>query len=169
MGKLTKAIKLAVHWHSRQIDKNGEPYIFHPLRVMESVWQETKSESHAVIAVLHDILEDTFCPIKEVSKLCPDILVHVETLTRKCSELEIARVDERGAKVWGKPMETYKEYIERCKGDSVAALVKLYDITDNLSPKRYHEDAPYGRYIWAYEFLTGKDVPMEIRESIFRE
>ena len=55
MGQLELAIELATRFHEGQVDKCGEPYILHPLRVMMTV----QGEQARVVAVLHDVLEDT--------------------------------------------------------------------------------------------------------------
>ena len=49
------AIKIAVNAHEGQTDKGGNPYILHPLRVMMSV----ESESEKIVAILHDVVEDS--------------------------------------------------------------------------------------------------------------
>ena len=64
---------MACERHAGQVDKAGQDYIQHPLRVMENVQQP-----HAKIcAVLHDILEDT-PKVKEVIK--------IETQMKKAQE-----------------------------------------------------------------------------------
>ncbi len=55
MATLENAIALAVEAHRGQKDKNGTPYILHPLRVMFRV----ETEIERVVAVLHDVVEDT--------------------------------------------------------------------------------------------------------------
>ena len=56
---------MACERHAGQVDKAGQDYIQHPLRVMENVQQP-----HAKIcAVLHDILEDTPTTIDELKVL----------------------------------------------------------------------------------------------------
>jgi len=52
---LEQAISIASLAHEGQLDKGGEPYILHPLRVM----MKLKDERQRVVAVLHDIIEDT--------------------------------------------------------------------------------------------------------------
>ena len=49
------ALELAVEKHKNQTDKAGNPYILHPLHVMENV----KSKEGKIVAILHDIIEDT--------------------------------------------------------------------------------------------------------------
>ena len=52
---LEDAIILACNAHRGQKRKSGEPFIKHPLRVM----MKMETEEEQVVAVLHDILEDT--------------------------------------------------------------------------------------------------------------
>ena len=49
------ALELAVKKHKGQTDKSGNPYILHPLHVMENV----KSKDAKIVAILHDVIEDT--------------------------------------------------------------------------------------------------------------
>jgi len=51
---LEKAIKIAVEAHTGQVDKGGNPYILHPLRVMLSL----DLEEERIVGVLHDVVED---------------------------------------------------------------------------------------------------------------
>src|SRR5205807_5925884 len=55
MATLEKAIALAAQAHAGQRDKQGLPYILHPLRVMMRV----EGDLARIVAVLHDTLEDT--------------------------------------------------------------------------------------------------------------
>ena len=51
---LEKAIQIAVEAHTGQVDKGGNPYILHPLRVMLSL----NTEEERIVGVLHDVVED---------------------------------------------------------------------------------------------------------------
>ena len=55
MSTLERAIAIALQAHAGQKDKGGEPYILHPLRVMLAM----KHETGRIVAVLHDIFEDS--------------------------------------------------------------------------------------------------------------
>ena len=55
MPTLEKALELAAIHHAGQIDKAGEPYILHVLRVMHAV-EGIKAKT---VAAMHDLLEDT--------------------------------------------------------------------------------------------------------------
>ena len=52
---LERAIELAVKHHKGQTDKAGKAYILHPLRLMMAV----NTDEEKIVAVLHDIVEDT--------------------------------------------------------------------------------------------------------------
>src|SRR6202034_2035323 len=56
MRELERAIAIAVEGHSGQVDKAGEPYILHPLRVMLNC----ATAEERIVGVLHDVVED--CP-----------------------------------------------------------------------------------------------------------
>jgi len=52
---LAKAIEIAKIAHDGQADKKGDPYISHPLRVMNKM----NTASEKIVAVLHDVVEDS--------------------------------------------------------------------------------------------------------------
>jgi (p)ppGpp synthase/HD superfamily hydrolase len=49
-GSLEHAIEIATEAHRDQLDKAGEPYILHPIRVMEDMI----TDDEKIVAVLHD-------------------------------------------------------------------------------------------------------------------
>ena len=112
MDDLSLAIKVAVEAHRAQVDKNGEPYILHPLRVMMNV-----SRPLQVIAVLHDVVEDSDSyGLGDVLALFgEDVRDAVDALTRREGE-------------------RYEDFIRRCKANRAARHVKIADIRDNLRP-----------------------------------
>ena len=119
MNKLLgKAIKLAEKYHEGQFDKGGEPYIGHPLRVMEGV--ETIQEK--VLAVLHDVLED--CEVSREQLIKDGIPEEIVT------KLEILCKGKN---------EDYFDYINRIKTDTSTINVKLSDLKDNMNLDRLKE------------------------------
>ena len=62
MATLDKAITFATRKHTGQVDKAGQPYILHPLRLMLKM----KHETQQIVAVLHDVLEDTDATIVDL-------------------------------------------------------------------------------------------------------
>ncbi|MEZ4677527.1 MAG: hypothetical protein R2932_25260 [Caldilineaceae bacterium] len=55
MSTLAKAIAIAAQAHVDQVDKAGQPYILHPLRMM----MQLDNEAAQIVAMLHDVVEDT--------------------------------------------------------------------------------------------------------------
>lgn len=115
MDLLERAIDIALQAHKGQIDKGGLPYILHPLAVMTNV--ETKNEK--IVAVLHDVVEDTKYTIEDLRKegFPEEILLAVDTLTRRCDE-------------------DYFDYINRVKTNELAVKIKIKDLEHNTEFKR---------------------------------
>lgn len=111
---LTKAISLASDYHGMQIDKCGKPYILHPLRVM----LRCNTHPERIVAVLHDLLEDTKCT-EDKLRACfaPWVVDAVVALTKNEDE-------------------TYNTYIARVLENPLACRVKLADLEDNMDIHR---------------------------------
>ena len=96
--QLEIAIELALKYHKGQMDKGGNPYILHPLKVMNDV---DRMESK-IVAVLHDIIEDTECTVDILREfgIDEDAIESINTLTRKegMSYMEYIRlIDSSGS------------------------------------------------------------------------
>ena len=50
-----QAMKLCFNAHKDQVDYNGIPYVFHPIHLAEQM----QDEDSTVVALLHDVVEDT--------------------------------------------------------------------------------------------------------------
>jgi (p)ppGpp synthase/HD superfamily hydrolase len=111
---LQSAIQLATQAHAGQQypSPESEPYIDHPLRVMRNV----DGFEAQIIAVLHDVLEDTVVTVSDLRRLgIPDRLIAaVLAMTRRA----------------GIP---YEHYINQVAADPLARIVKIADLTDNLA------------------------------------
>jgi (p)ppGpp synthase/HD superfamily hydrolase len=126
------AICIAANGHLDQIDRSGKPYILHPLRVM----MKMDVADEMVVAVLHDIVEDTNWTFEELEKLGvnPSSIVALKLLTKVESD-------------------DYSDYISKISKNKLATKVKISDLEDNMridriqSPKekdwvrmaKYHE------------------------------
>ncbi len=137
---LQKAIALATNAHRGQTRFNGEPYILHPMRVMLKM----KSAEMMVIAVLHDVIEDTNIMMDGLISmgLHAGMVDTLECLTRRKSE-------------------PYSDYISRVAGSEFATMVKLADLEDNLAILDLPEIAlrdikRIEKHYTAYKFLTGE-------------
>ena len=117
---------LAAEAHRGQVypSPEREAYICHPLRVMLSV----ESESQRIVAVLHDVVEDSPVTLDVLRQrwYAPDVVSAVDCLTRR-------------------PDETYDDYIERVATNKTACHVKLADLADNLANNRRLPPSPETR------------------------
>ena len=115
MSTLATAIVIAAERHAGQVRKaTNEPYIFHPIRAM--LRASHFSNDLAIIAVLHDTLEDTSLEISDLEAAGFENHI-IEAL--KC----LTHAD----------YEPYDEYILRVKQNPLAQIVKILDIEDNMS------------------------------------
>lgn len=112
---LKDAINLAVEKHQGQVDKRGQPYIGHLIRVMTAL----PTEIVQVIGVLHDILSDTDVTATDLRQrgYPPVVIASLIALTPiHCESRENA--------------------LRRAASDDLALLVKIADNDDNRDPKR---------------------------------
>jgi len=112
---LDDAIVLAVQAHRGQVDKAGEPYISHPLRVMARV----RGAVEQIAAVLHDVVEDSPYTLDDLRRLGygEELVAAVDCLTRRNGE-------------------TYEQFIARVMTNPAARRVKLADLKDNMDIRR---------------------------------
>jgi hypothetical protein len=135
------------------VDKEGLPYILHPLRVMAGV----HGLEAQIVAVLHDVIEDTPVTADDLRREGFDeaILAAVLCVTH-CRE------------------EPYADYVVRCKGNDVARRVKLADLEDNSRLSRTilrldridHDLARIRRYVLSYKFLTDQITEAQYRAAM---
>jgi (p)ppGpp synthase/HD superfamily hydrolase len=137
MSSLEKAIQIAVQAHHGQKDKYGDPYILHPLRMMCSL----EDENARVVAVLHDVVEDTDWSFDDLKKegFGAEILDALDCVTRR---------DE----------ESYEDFVNRSASNPLARRVKLADLKDNMDVRRMREVKAkdverFEKYLRAYRKL----------------
>ena len=127
---LEKAIKIAVEAHTGQVDKGGNPYILHPLRVMLSL----NSEEERIVGVLHDVVEDcegwTWERLKDQG--CSDKIIEALQSVSKTPEEEA----EYRSLLEDEKLGHYLEFIQRAKANEIGRRVKKADIRDNLDISR---------------------------------
>lgn len=138
---LSEAIAFAAEKHRGQTDKQGDPYILHPMRVMFTLREEGYPLYVQMAGVLHDVVEDTDATLEEIdNRFGPSTSIIVDRVTRRA-------------------VETYREYIDRLlvSKDEDAKAVKLADLKDNLRVDRFTSDAPYERMVKTLRRLKGQD------------
>ena len=150
MATIEKALQIAAKAHEGQKDKEGLPYILHPLRAMMSV----TGEEAQIVAVLHDVIEDTSVTADDLRQagFSEQIVAAVLCVTHRKDE-------------------PYADYVVRCKGNEIARQVKLADLKDNsrldrtiLRPARFDTDvARLAKYVLSYKFLTDQLTEQQYR------
>ena len=109
------ALKLCFEAHKNQTDKSAMPYVFHPFHLAEQM----VTEDTTVVALLHDVVEDTDYTIEDLttmgfSKTVTDairLMTHDKTVD-------------------------YMDYVRAIKENPVARAVKLADLKHNSDTTR---------------------------------
>jgi (p)ppGpp synthase/HD superfamily hydrolase len=112
---LERAKAIASKAHASQVDKAGRPYIEHPLAVMRLV----EGDDAKIVAVLHDVLEDTQVTVDELR-------------AAGASERQIAALKA----VTKQPGEPYRDAVRRALADPIGRVVKIADHDNNTDPNR---------------------------------
>ncbi len=140
MATLERAIEIATEAHRGQLDKAGNEYLGHPLRVMAM----GKTTEEKIVGVLHDVVEDSAWTFEqlEAEGFSHEVIAALRCVT-KLSETE-----------------PYDKFIARIKHNPLAVAVKLNDLTDNMDIRRlpYLSDKDVKRlkkYLKAYKQLNG--------------
>ncbi len=109
-----KAYLIAKEAHMNQVDKGGKDYIYHPLFVASNC----KSENERIVALLHDVVEDTSVTLNDLKETFSDEIIkaidcitHYEYLSNQ-------------------------EYLDRVKSNPIAKAVKIQDIKHNMDFSR---------------------------------
>lgn len=115
MPTIEDAIQLALQAHHGTVQKNGQPYILHPLTLMTRF----HDEAGQMVAVLHDVVEDTTITLDDlvIRGYSSQVVEAVEALTRRSDE-------------------TYTAFIERISHNRLAIRVKLADLEHNMDIRR---------------------------------
>jgi (p)ppGpp synthase/HD superfamily hydrolase len=130
-----EALQHAIKAHGPETDWCGNLYVFHPMAVADRVekhWRDLRVvngigllpdsggvlsvESGIIVSLLHDVLEDTDYDLRFVG----------------LTDRQAAALD--GVTRW--PTETYREYIEKAAADTLSTVVKLADLSHNMSDER---------------------------------
>lgn len=115
------ALLIAIEFHKGQTDKAGAPYISHPIMVASMV----SDEKEKVIALLHDVLEDTDCTIEDLYNL---------GITEEQAEALLLLTHD--------PEIEYFDYIKKISTNALAKTVKLADLKHNMDLKRLSNVTP---------------------------
>ncbi len=132
MSTLQRAISIAVEAHEGQVDKGGNPYILHPMRIMMSL----RTIDEMIVGVLHDVVEDCsdrgfgWERLKEegFSKTVLDALKSVTKTPEEERHFKTLNGEDR--------VTAYLRFVDRAKSNPIGRRVKRADIYDNLNVTR---------------------------------
>lgn len=112
---INKAYMVAANAHTGQVDKAGADYINHPLAVAAMV----NSETERVVALLHDVVEDSNVTLRDLKEngFSDEVIEAVDCLTKRKNE----------------PL---KNYLLRVKNNALAVTVKIADLNHNSDISR---------------------------------
>jgi (p)ppGpp synthase/HD superfamily hydrolase len=118
MSTLERAIAIAAEAHTGQKNKDGDPYILHPVRVMMRV----DGLPAKMAGILHDVVEDSAWTIDQLRSegFSEEVLAAVDCLTHRKDE-------------------DYFDYVARAGANPLARKVKLADLEDNMNVMRLAE------------------------------
>ena len=113
-----KAMQIAIKVHEGQVDKGGNDYINHPIRVSENC----SLDEEKIVALLHDTIED--------GDITADYLL-MQGFPREIVDaiLSVSRNKD----------EDYFDFIQRCKVNPIGCRVKIADLKDNMDITRLNE------------------------------
>lgn len=135
--KTKLAQKLCYEKHQGQFDKSGVPYVFHPIHLAEQM----EDEDTTIVALLHDIIEDTDCTAE---------LLYEMGFSERVVEAIMLMTHKKGV--------DYMDYVREIAKNPIARAVKIADLKHNSDLTRLEavdEKALKRRekYLNALEFL----------------
>lgn len=110
-----KAMKISFEAHKNQTDKNGMPYIYHPIHLAEHM----TDEATICVALLHDVVEDTNITFEqlEAEGFSNEIISAIKLMTHDDNV-------------------PYMDYVSEIKKNPIATAVKLADLKHNSDLSR---------------------------------
>jgi len=141
MSTLERAIAIAANGHEGQLDKGGQPYVLHPLRMVLRL----RGSEERIVAALHDVVEDCGVTLEQLRDggFSETVVEAIQSVTRR-------------------PGETYDAFIARAARNPIGRRVKLADLEDNSDLSRIASPSPADRervdkYRRAIEYIERYD------------
>ena len=122
-ARVRRAYETAAHAHRGQVDKAGVDYINHPLTVAANVGENI---SAVIVALLHDVAEDTSITVDELAKKIPLTADEVQALKLLTHDEKIP----------------YTDYVTKIKSNALASIVKRADLEHNSDLSRIKNPTP---------------------------
>ena len=119
--RVKKAFEIAEKAHAGQVDKAGADYIFHPMTLASNCGEDI---SAVIVALLHDVAEDTNLTLEYLQK-------NVPLTDEELTALKLLTHDKN---------IPYPDYIIENIKNPIAKKVKLCDLEHNLDFSRLCKD-----------------------------
>lgn len=162
------AYNLVTNIFKDKVDKGGHPYIGHLIRVSGAIELEKYKkcldedstlslfyEKACVVALLHDVVEDTDITLDDLRAkgFDEEIVDAVDAITRRKEEIK------------------YFDFIERVKKNDIARIVKIHDLEDNMDITRLDKFGDYEqkrlkKYWYCWKYLKGEITAIECNNTI---
>ena len=136
-----RAYRFALKAHEGQLDKGGKPYIDHVMYVASKF---IDSSELRIVAMLHDVVEDTKYSIEDIeSEGFDKCIIDALRVITKPDDMD------------------YMDYIERISFNELASRVKIEDLKHNMDITRISNPTDYDfkrvkKYKKALEYLEKK-------------
>ena len=142
------ALEIAYNAHKGQTDKAGASYILHCLRVATSM----STDEEKIVALLHDIVEDTDTTHEELYRngFSSSVLDAVYAITRQADE-------------------AYNSYLKRVAANDLAYKVKLADMWDNSDVSRFAVDTQNEHEQNCANYLVKRNKLITLRAKFIKE
>lgn len=136
---INEALKIAQKAHKGQKDKGGNDYLLHPVTVA----LHCDTEKERIVALLHDVIEDSDMSLEDLSIFDKDIIEAVIAITR--------REDQ-----------SREDYVKQVCSNEIARKVKIADLANNMDLSRIENITQKDldrieRYKKEIEYLKGLD------------
>jgi GTP pyrophosphokinase len=126
------AFQYADQHHSKQVRKDGTPYITHPLAVADILADYQLDTETLMAALLHDCIEDTDSTHEEIATLFGDTVANIVEGVTKLTRFQYVSMEE-------KLMENLRKMLMATNKDIRVVLVKLCDRLHNMRTMQYQK------------------------------
>lgn len=143
--------------HKGQKRIQGTEYYLHPIQVANILKEKGFDENYQIVALFHDLLEDTNTTYEEILKISNKNIADAVVLLSK------------------EPNYIMEQYMKKIKENEIAKMVKLADRLHNLSEVHFASRKFIDKYInetkeWyidlANETVFEKDINRELEKLI---
>ncbi|MCD8199234.1 MAG: bifunctional (p)ppGpp synthetase/guanosine-3',5'-bis(diphosphate) 3'-pyrophosphohydrolase [Phascolarctobacterium sp.] len=125
-----KAYEMAADAHADQRRKSGDPYITHPINVVNILMQLQMDEKALAAAFLHDVVEDTDYTIDKIKSAFGGVVANLVDGVTKLGKIEYISKEDR-------QMENYRKMFLAMAKDIRVVIIKLADRLHNMRTLEY--------------------------------